>query len=284
MSKTGLILEGGAMRGLFTAGVTDVLMENGITFDGGIGVSAGATFGCNYKSHQIGRTYEYNIKYCDDERYGSWKSFFKTGDVYEADFCYNMIPNELEPFDYETFEKNPMEFYYVATDVETGKAVYHKATTGKDEDLLWVRASASMPIVSQIVEVDGYKLLDGGISDSIPIRFFESIGYDHNVVILTQPRNFVKEKNSLLPIIRISLKDYPKCIEAIEKRHHVYNETTFYIKGREALGHCLVIQPEEPLNISAMEDNPEEIDRVYQLGRKAGEKYLEPVKAFLNKK
>ena len=143
--KTGLVLEGGAMRGMFTCGVIDVLMENGIRFDGAAGISAGAVFGCNYKSRQIGRPVRYNKNYCKDPRYCSDRSLIKTGDLYGADFCYRELPDVLDPFDRETFKNDPMEFYIGATDVKTGKAVYHKCTDGGEDDLLWMRASASMP-------------------------------------------------------------------------------------------------------------------------------------------
>ena len=190
--KTGLICEGGAMRGLFTAGVLDVLLENQVTFDGMVGVSAGATFGCNFKSKQIGRTIRYNLQYADDKRYGSFESLIKTGDLYDTEFCYHTLPNELFPFDWDTFLSNPMKFYIVATDVKTGKPVYHEMKTRKDSELEWLRASASMPLVSKPVSVEGYELLDGGISNSIPLEFFEHIGYKRNVVILTQDINYVK--------------------------------------------------------------------------------------------
>ena len=148
--KTGLVMEGGAMRGMFTAGVTDVMLENGMEFDGAIGVSAGAVFGCNYKSKQIGRTIRYNTKYCKNPRYASFWSLFLTGNFYGKKFCYRTLPKKLDVFDTETFQKNPMEFYVVCTDVETGKPVYRNCITGLEEDLTWIRASASMPIASII--------------------------------------------------------------------------------------------------------------------------------------
>ena len=190
--KTGLILEGGAMRGMFTAGVMDVLMENGVTFDGAVGTSAGAAFGCNYKSHQIGRVIRYNTRYCKDKRFCSISSLIKSGDIYNADFCYGDIPSKYDIFDFDTYKNDPMEFYSVCTDIETGKAVYHKYTGDEDSGFDWIRASASMPLVSKIVEIDGKKLLDGGMADSIPLKFFESIGYDRNVVVLTQPADYRK--------------------------------------------------------------------------------------------
>ena len=282
--KKGLILEGGAMRGMFTAGVIDVMMEHDIAFDGAIGVSAGAVFGCNYKSHQIGRSLRYNTKFCKDPRYASFRSLLTTGDLYGADFCYNEIPNKLDPFDLETYRNSPMEFYVVCTDVETGKPVYQKCMTGDAHDILWMRASASMPLVSRIVEVDGYKLLDGGISDSIPIRQFQKLGYDRNIIVLTQPLDYVKPKNQMVPLLRIMMRKYPNLVRTMRFRHDIYNATTAYIRKLEQKGRVLVIRPEAPLNIARVEHDPKELTRVYQLGRSVAEKRLEEMQAFLEKK
>lgn len=276
-------MEGGAMRGMFTAGVTDVLMENGIEFDGGIGISAGATFGCNYKSKQIGRAVRYNKKYCQDPRYGSVKSFLKTGDLFEVEFCYHTIPYELDKFDTETFEKNPMEFWIGASDIVSGKPYYQKMRNGDETDLAWIRASASIPLVSSPVEIDGGLYLDGGISDSIPLEFFESIGYDRNVVIMTQPRDFVKKPNKMLWLARILLRKYPNFIQAFKNRHIMYNHEKAYIQEKADKGEVFVIQPESPLNIHSAESNPDELQRVYDIGREVATKNLEKVKAFLAK-
>ncbi|MCD8356076.1 MAG: patatin family protein [Clostridia bacterium] len=279
--KKGLILEGGAMRGLFTAGVIDVMMENNIAFDGAIGVSAGAVFGCNYKSHQIGRTFRYNTKFCKDPRYASFRSLLKTGDLYGVDFCYHQIPKTLDVFDTDTYKKSPMEFYVVCTDVETGKPVYKNCMTGDDTDILWMRASASMPMVSRIVEIDGYKLLDGGISDSIPIRKFQKLGYEKNIIVLTQPLNYVKKKNKMLPLLRIFLRRYPNIIRTMKYRHEMYNATTAYIRKLEKQGKVLVIRPKQALNIAQVEHDPEELKRVYELGRAEAVEHLENIKKFL---
>lgn len=197
--KRGLVMEGGAMRGLFTAGVTDVMMEAGIVFDGAIGVSAGAVFGGNYKAGQAGRVLRYNLRFCKDPRYSSLRSLIKTGDLFGADFCYREIPDHLDPFDQAAYAANPMDFFVVATDVHTGRAVYHNCLDGGREDLEWFRASASMPLASRIVSVGGYDLLDGGIADSIPLAYLEEQGYDRNVVVLTQPMGYVKTKNKAMP-------------------------------------------------------------------------------------
>ena len=282
--KTGLIMEGGAMRGMFTAGVIDVLMEAGVCFDGAIGVSAGAVFGCNYKSRQIGRVIRYNKTYCQDPRYVSFRSLLRTGDIYGEEFCYHELPDRLDPFDVKTYEENPIDFYVVCTDVETGKPVYHNCLKGDAEDIQWMRASASMPALSRFVNLDGHMLSDGGTADSIPVRFFESIGYERNVVILTQPEGYVKKPNQLLPLLRILLRKNPALIQALENRHERYNETISYIKKQELSGNLLVIRPEAALNIGAVERHPEELERVYQLGRKEGEKRLAEVEEFLANK
>lgn len=279
--KKGLILEGGAMRGLFTAGVTDVMMENGVDFDGMIGVSAGACFGCNYKSRQIGRTLRYNTRYCNDPRYCSFRSLIRTGDLYGVDFCYLEIPERLDPFDYDAFRENPMEFYVVCTDVQTGEASYHRLTHGRDEEMLLIRASASMPLVSRIVEAGGKRLLDGGIADSIPLKYFESIGYDRNVVILTQPEGYVKEKNSMLPLMRAALRKYPRVIDAIANRHIMYNETTAYVKAREQAGAAFVIRPKAKLEVGHVEHDPDKLRAAYAHGREVGMENMRAMKAFL---
>lgn len=281
--KKGLIMEGGAMRGMFTCGVIDVMMEHEMEFDGAVGVSAGAAFGCNYKSKQIGRPIRYNKKYCKDKRFGSFQSWLKTGDVFDKQFCYYDIPDQLDVFDSKTFQENPMEFHVVCTDVLTGKPVYYQCKDGKNIDVEWMRASASLPMISKIVEIGERKLLDGGIADSIPLQYFEGLGYDRNVVILTRPLDYIKEKNQLLPLARVMLRKYPNMIRAMAERHVHYNETTKYIREKELAGDIFVIRPKESLNISSMTTDPEELERVYQLGRKEAEEKLEQLKQFLKK-
>ena len=281
--KTGLVLEGGAMRGLFSAGVLDVMMENGIEFDAVMGVSAGAVFGCNFKSGQIGRSIRYNMRFCDDPRYCSFESLRKTGDLYNVQFCYDEIPNKLDPFDKEAYQANPMPFYAVCTNVETGKAIHKRLDNGDAKDMEYFRASASMPVVSRIVEVDGYKLLDGGITDSIPLASMERRGYPRNVVVLTQPLGFVKKKSKMLPLIRVSMHQYPNVIRAMEVRHIRYNKQTAYVREQELAGNAFVIRPPYDLGISRTEDDPAELRRVYELGRKEMEERLPELREFLEK-
>ena len=281
--KSGLVLEGGAMRGLFSAGVCDVMMEHHVEFDGMIGVSAGAAFGCNYKSHQPGRVLRYNLKYCNDPRYCSLRSLLKTGDLFGADFCYHEMPERLDVFDVKTFEASPMEFYVVCSDVETGKPVYHRCDKVTYDMLEWMRASASLPLVSRIVEVNGYKLLDGGICDSIPLRRFEAMGYDRNVVVLTQPKGYQKEPNKMVPLLRTVLKKYPRIIEAIARRHEIYNETLAYIEERKANGDVFVLRPEGKLPIKRVEHDPKVLQDVYDRGRAVSAKALPALMDFLKK-
>lgn len=280
---TGLVLEGGAMRGLFTAGVLDVLMENNIVLDGAIGVSAGAVFGCNYQSGQIGRTLRYNLRFCREWRYCSIRSLLLTGDLYGAEFCYRKLPMELDIFDYDAYAANPHPFYVVCTDVETGEAVYRLCERADGDDREWFRASASMPLVSRAVEVSGRKLLDGGIADSVPIRYFESIGYERNVVVLTQPEGFAKTPSRGLPLMKRALRRYPKVAEAMERRHEVYNETSAYIIRREQEGAAFVIRPPKALDMSRTEHDPAKLQAAYDLGRQEATRRLDELKAFLAK-
>lgn len=278
--KRGLVLEGGAMRGLFTAGIIDVMMEAGIEPDGLIGVSAGAAFGCNYKSRQPGRAIRYNKRFARDKRYCSWQSWLKTGNLYNAEFGYSIIPTRYDIFDDKAFEDNPMEFYAVCTDVETGNAVYKKLDKSGQLTYDWIRASASMPLASKVVELEGMKVLDGGVADSIPLQYFESIGYERNVVILTQPEGFVKEHNMLMPLMRIALRKYPKMIEALDKRHLMYNKELVYVHDAETSGRALVIRPDSPLPIGHVSHNPEEMQCIYDIGRETGNKYINLIKKF----
>mgnify|MGYP002624256852 CR=1 FL=1 len=278
--RKGLVLEGGAMRGLWTAGVTDVMMEHNIYPDGFIGVSAGAAFGCNIKSRQIGRAIRYNTRFSKDPRYSGLRSLLKSGDYFNAEFGYHIVPKQYDLFDDNAFEQNPMEFFVVCTDVETGEAVYQPLEKADYDTYEWIRASASMPLASKVIELGGRKLLDGGVADSIPLEYFESLGYDRNVVILTQPKGFVKEPNKLMPIMRIALRKYPNMIQAMAERHVMYNQELAYVADAEAKGRCLVIRPDEKIPIGHISHDPEEMRHVYEIGRAVGERYIEQIKEF----
>ena len=276
-------MEGGALRGLFTAGILDVLMENGVRFDGLVGVSAGAAFGCNYKSGQAGRVIRYNKRFAHEWRYCSWRSWIATGDLFGGEFCYHKMPDELDVFDKETFDSNPMEYYAVCTDVETGEAVYKRLMKCSPETYEYIRASASMPMVSRIVEIGGSKLLDGGVTDSIPLRFFQQQGYERNLVILTQPADYQKRHNRLMPILRLWLHRYPKMIEALDKRHEMYNRQLEYVREEERKGNTYVIRPPQKLVIGHISHDENEMQGVYQMGRRVGEGRLKDIVEFLEK-
>ena len=279
-NKCGLVLEGGAMRGLWTAGITDVMMEHDVWPDGLIGVSAGAAFGCNYKSRQSGRAIRYNTRFANDPRYSGVRSLLRSGDYFNADFGYHVVPKKYDIFDDDAFSRNPMEFVVVCTDVETGKAVYQPLAEATPETYDWIRASASMPLVSRVVRLGGYKLLDGGVSDSIPLEYFEHHGYRHNVVILTQPLGYQKQHNRLMPLMRIALRKYPRMIEAMDRRHLMYNRQLEYVAQAEQEGRCLVIRPDESIPIGHISHDARQMRHVYELGRAVGERYIDRIISF----
>lgn len=278
--KKGLVLEGGAMRGMFTAGVLDVLMKNNVTFDGAVGVSAGTAFGVNLKSKQPGRVLRYNLRFAGNPRYASWKSWFQSGNLYAANFCYHLIPEEYDPFDKKTFRENPMEFWSVSTDVETGEADYHLLRDGSYTDLEWVRASASIPFFAYPVAIKGHYYFDGGVSDSIPLTFAEK-HYDLNVVITSQPREYRKGKDKLWPIEKMVLRQYPAILKKIKTRSQDYNRCLDEIERQEKEKKIFVIRPPYPLEIGTVETNKDELKRVYQIGINEGQKQLAALKKYL---
>ena len=278
--KKGLVLEGGAMRGLWSAGVTDVMMEHDIWPDGLIGVSAGAAFGCNYKSRQVGRAIRYNMRFAKDKRYSGLWSLIKSGDYFNAQFGYHVVPYKYDLFDTEAFKENPMTFVIVCTDVETGQAVYHTMEQVDYDELEWLRASASMPLASKVVEVGGRKLLDGGVSDSIPLAYFEQAGYERNVVVLTQPLGYQKNPMKLMPLIRLALRQYPNMVQAMERRYLMYNQQLAYVAQAEREGRCLVIRPEGKIPIGHISHDASQMQHVYELGRQVGKRYIDRIKQF----
>lgn len=279
--KTGLVLEGGALRGMFTVGILDVFMREGLTFDGMIGVSAGAAFGCNFKSRQQGRAIRYNTRYCGDWRYCSLRSLIKTGDLFGGEFCYHYLPAHLDHFDMATYDSNPMPMWVVCMDVETGEPVYHRCDKAGDECFEWIRASASMPMVSKVVEVGGHRLLDGGMVDSIPLARMEQLGHERNVVILTQPRGFVKKPNKMMPLVRMVMRKYPHVVRAMKHRHIGYNESLAHVQRQESAGNAFVIYPDEKLPIGHVEKNPDVLRRVYNLGVAKAEQILPQLQEWI---
>ena len=280
--KKGLVLEGGAMRGMFTCGIIDIFLENNIAIDGLAGISAGAIFGCNYKSKQIGRGVRYNKKWGRDPRYFGLRSLLLTGDIYGKEFCYHDVIEELDPVDKKTYKENNIDFFIGATDIEEGVIRYFNSKEVDERTIEWLRASASMPLVSNVVEVDGYKLLDGGMMDPVPYSIMIKNGYEKNVIVLTQPRDFVKKKASLMTLIKLKYHKYPKLVESMANRHILYNKQLEEIRQLEKENKVYVIAPKESLKIKRTENNPDELERVYQIGRTEAMEKLEEVKTFLN--
>ena len=277
----GLVLEGGAMRGLFTAGVLDVFMENGIKFDNVIGVSAGACFGCNYVSGQVGRTIRYNMKYAGDKRYCSVSSLIRTGDIFGGEFCYHTLPTELDKFDEAAFIDSGIPFYMVVTDIETGEAGYHRMRDASYEELEWMRASSSMPLVSNIVEIGGGKYLDGGMTDAIPLKASEALGCDRNVTVLTKPRGYRKSHEKTMPLIRLKYREYPNLIRAMDIRHITYNEQLDHVLAQEKAGTNFVICPKSPLPLGHICHDPLVMREAYEIGRNEANELMPALERFL---
>ena len=277
--KTGLVLEGGAMRGIYTAGVLDVLDKNKIHFDGVIGVSAGALHGCSFVSGQRGRSLRYFKKYRNDKHFMSLWNLIHTGEVVGTQLCYHDIPERLDPFDHEAFLKSDTDFYAVCTNLETGKAEYIKITDMMNQiDVM--RASASMPYVSKTVEYNGMKLLDGGCADSVPVQKFRQMGYDRTVVVLTREDGYQKKPQNAA-VAELRYHKYPNFVNALKTRHEEYNRTLKEINKLEKAGEIFVIRPSVKLTIGRMENDINEIQKVYDIGRKDAEKQVEKVKIWL---
>ena len=281
----GLVLEGGGMRGMFTCGVIDVMMERGIMFDGLVGVSAGAAFGCNYKSHQIGRALRYNQRFAADPRYMGLRSLLTTGNIINARFAYHVVPTSHDIFDGETFRRNPMAFHLVCTDTQTGLPVYKQLNEVNYETLEWIRATASMPGVSRPVLLDGKTLLDGGISDSIPLRYFQEQGYTRNVVVLTQPEGYQKKASRLQDmLLALFARKYPAVRRAMKERPAHYNAQVQYAEAEAAAGRAFIIRPDADLKISRLESRPDRLQAAYDKGRRKAEELLPALHTFLGRR
>ncbi len=279
--KTGLVLEGGGMRGMYTCGILDVLMEKGIYLDGMVGVSAGIAFGCNYKSRQPGRALRYNVRFARDKRYSGLQSLIKTGNYYNAYFAYKLVPTHYDVFDYNVFDDSPMECYAVCFDVKTGEGVYQRLTHVDSEFFEWVRASASMPVVAQPVAVGGRLLLDGGLADSIPLQFMIGKGYERNVVILTREQGYRKTAEHGMWLMKLLLRKFPKVIEALKHRPAHYNQQLQFVREQERQGKAFVFRPLKPLDVSRTTHDAAEMNRVYQQGREEALQRLDELKKFL---
>jgi predicted patatin/cPLA2 family phospholipase len=280
--KTGLVLEGGAHRAIYTAGVLDVLNEHNIMFDGVVGVSAGAIHGCAFVSKQKGRSIGYTLKYAKDKRYMSFYSWLTTGNLVGEQFCYHDLPEKLFPFDHKTFEASPTKFYAVCTNLESGQAEYIYCDELRTK-LSYIRASASMPMVSTTSEINGKKYLDGGIADSIPVQAFRQMGYERCVVVQTRAAGYQKKKNKLAWLAHLRYSRYPKFIQAIKNRHIMYNRELAEIEQLQQKGEVLVIRPSREIKISHTEHNTDVLQAVYNLRREDTLRILPQLKEFIKK-
>lgn len=278
--SVGMVLEGGGMRGLYTAGVLDTLIEENIQIDGMVTVSAGALFGINFASKQIGRTLRYNKTYIKDKRYISLRSFLKTGDIVNKDFAYYTVPFSLDVFDEKAFIKSGIDFYVTVTNMGTGKPEY-VLITEPFKQMEALRASGSMPFVSKPVVHKGSNYLDGGVSDSIPIKKAKNLGYDKNIIILTRPLDYKKTKPNSFMIDRW-YKNYPAFKDTLKNRYNDYNDTIKKITEDEQSGNTFVIRPSETIPIKRLERDPDKLQAMYELGVKDTENRIRELRNYLN--
>lgn len=279
MVDAGLILEGGGMRGLYTAGVLEYFMEQNLYFPYNIGVSAGACMAASYLSRQKGRNKKVNLGYIEDKRYISFSNYIKKREVFGMDFIFDEIPNQLVPFDLDTFHKNSEEFVIVTTDCETGEPVYYDKTNHGDDLILLLRASSSLPFVASSVKYKGRHLLDGGIVDPIPIKKAQQDGFEKNVIILTKPKGYYKRPSKLTSLLKY--KKHPKINDLLGIRDKHYNETLQYIDEQEKLGNAYVIRPSKALSVGRMERKKERLEELYELGWNDAKKHFAMLKQFL---
>lgn len=281
--QSGLVLEGGSLRCLFTAGVLDVFMESEIRFPYVIGVSAGTLSGLNYLSWQPRRTAQINIDYVKDSRYLSMRNLVKGGhSIFNFDFLFGELSEELIPFDWKTFEQSPVRFVAVSTDCRKGEALYHEK--GKSQDILLAcRASSSMPMLAPMVQVDGAECLDGGIVTPVPYRRALEEGCEKLVVVLTRQAGYRKRPmRAMQAAWERFYRKYPRLVKALLQMEEVYNRDHQELEELERQGKILVIRPEAPVTVSRLEKNTEKLEDLYTAGRRVAYRRLEEVKAYLD--
>lgn len=281
MYQAGLILEGGGMKGVYTAGVLDFFLDKGIEFSSVYGVSAGACSMGSYLSKQKGRALEVNIDYLDTRKYCSAESLFTTGNLFNVDMCYHLIPEYLHPYDYDIFNKYQGKAYSVATNIKTGKPEYFRIRDMK-KDIDKIRASASLPLVSRNVKINGDYYLDGGISDAIPLRKSMLEGNAKNIVIMTKEEGYVREPASQLGIIKFSYLRYPKVYELMVQRHLKYNATLEFMEEQKQKGGAFVIRPKYVSTVGRIEKNVRKLEALYQEGYHDADACYEEMIQYLN--
>ena len=278
--KIGLVLEGGGMRGIFTAGVLDFFLEKNITVDNCVAVSAGACLGASYMSKQHKRGFNAIADHINKKEYASFYNLITTGDFFHVDYSYRRVVEEFNPFDNETYMKNPTIFQVVMTNVKTGEAEYPHVKDAVKE-LIYIRASASLPFLSRMVEIDGQLYLDGGVSDPIPLKKSLENGNTKNILVLTRDRKYRKKQSKLGKLSAVRYKKYPKFVELMNTRYKRYNETMEYIYDLEKKGKIFIIQPQKPLSLGRIEKNREKLEEVYRIGYKEAEKRYEKLIEYL---
>ncbi len=282
----GLVLEGGGMRGIYTAGVLDEFLLHGIKPHGIVGVSAGILHAISFVSCQYGRDAKYYAKYRSDKRFMSVESLIRTGNICETEFCYDELTDVLAPVDFDTFEQRAREIptYSCATNLKTGQAEYLRLTDiRRQRDRDAIRASASMPLVSKIVECDGLELLDGGTADSIPIEFMRESGFVKNICVLTRTEGYRKKPDRMTSLIGRVYREYPEYVEASRDRYLKYNETMERLEEYEASGQVLIIRPSRDLSVKRTERNIEKLKRMYKLGRFDAKNMMEEILAYVKR-
>ena len=280
MYQAGLVLEGGGMKGMYTCGVLEFFLEKGIMFSHCYGVSAGACHMCSYLSGQKRRAYHVGVDYLDCRDYCSTRSLLRTGDLFNKDMCYELIPDYLNPYDYDAFNRYEGKAYAVVTNIVSGRAEYLQLRDMK-KDIEMIRASCSLPLVSRNVKIGNQLYLDGGLSDSIPIRKSIQDGNQKNVVIMTKEMGYHKEKSSVLKLIKLAYLKYPKVYELMKNRHISYNETLDYLKEQEDCGRAFVIRPKTKSSVGRIEKNKEKLTALYEQGYHEAEEKYEALLAYL---
>lgn len=280
--QAGLVLEGGGMKGLYTAGVLDFFLDKNIDFSKCYGVSAGACHLCSYLSKQRGRAYAAMTEYLDDKNYMGISSLLKTGDLFNADMCYRRIPDELIPFDYDAFAKNESKGYAVVTNIETGLPEYILL---KDihEDMEAVRASASLPLVSRNVKIGNHYYLDGGLADSIPLMHSITDGNKKNVVVMTKEAGYRRKPAEHLELVKVRYQKYPKVYELMRDRHIAYNQTLDYLAAQVKNGNAFLIQPQKKSDVGRIEKDKDKLYALYQEGYDEAAKQYDALMEYLEK-
>ena len=272
-SNTGLVLEGGGMRGVFTSGVLDAFMKHEVYFPYVVAVSAGACNGLSYMSHQPRRARWSNIDMLQKYDYISLKSLIVNGSIFDPELIYERFPNEFFPFDYDAYEKNHATFEVVTTNCRTGRAMYLTERHDHRRLTQLIRATSSLPFVAHITEVDGIPMLDGGIVDSIPIMRSIETGHQENVVVMTRNRGY-RSSEPDIKIPKFLYGEYPRLRVALSRRTAAYNEQLDLVERMEDWGEIVVIRPQKPLEVGRITEDVAKLERLYEEGFQQGEQFI----------